>query len=269
MKISCIINCDTRSGFEQQETAFTKMNEGCRSVDFLTDGVKNKKIFLDGFDIEVIVFVDEHNNVPPDVLATLREVADVVVLRKHTKYYHGGIFDKFNDINYLHAFMMARGDYIFHFDADCAAFTSGPQHIQWLISLLDNYKFVSYPSAWSPHAVNDPQFDHMWASTRFFACHHSTLDFTEIEKCLVNPDYMWSKYGDKRRRLSWMEHVLGITCGSNVFYPPIEIEKYMIFCWDTYRVGVLGHLNVLPYEAILNFVKLAGGIHYPADVKGT
>jgi hypothetical protein len=98
MRISLVINCDTRAGFLNNESSAEKMFEGCRSVDFLIEGVRNKIKFFEGFDKEVIVFVDEHEIIPQDVMNELRFMVDTVVVRKHDKKF-GDIqsYDKFND----------------------------------------------------------------------------------------------------------------------------------------------------------------------------
>lgn len=249
------------------ESSVTNTFDGCRAKDFLLDGVICKQKFFAGFDIETILFIDEHEPIPIELLERIKSNVDTLIVRKHSEYYRGQEpFDKPNDINYLQALSMARGDIVAHFDQDCAAFTAGKEHVENLIRLLEQYSYVSYPSRFSPVAVKDPDFDHMWTSTRFFLCKRTTLDFTEIEKCLLQPDYMWDKYGHKKRKLSWMEHVLGIISNSSVYYPPIEPEKMMLFCWNTYINGVLPHLNSIPYSQVFDYVKKCKGIHYPADV---
>jgi hypothetical protein len=267
--LSLVVNCDTRSGFMDQETTAAHMFDGCRSLDFILDGVSNKQLFLRGFEFETIVYIDEHNKIPDDVLVKLREIADTVVIRKHDKRF-GDIknYEKFNDLNYLAALQMARGQYILHFDQDCAAFTQDEVSIHYLIGLLSQYDFISYPSRWSPDPVHDPSYDYRWCSTRFFICKRESLDFTEIQKCLINSDYLYSKYPASKQN-PWTEHAIALISkytGKGVFYPPMELDRYTIFCWNNYKIGVLGKLNGMTYDEVKKYISDCSGIHYPCDV---
>jgi len=240
-KISVIINCDTRSQKDEQTGLFG----GVVNLDFLSDGIFNKKKFFDGFDIEVIVFIDEHNPVDEKTLSYLRTICDTVVVRKHT--HENG----FNDYNYLSALSLARGNYIAHFDQDTAAFTFSPEPVQELINLLEQYKFVSYPSYWSPNAVHDPSFGgRMWASTRFFMCKRETLKFDVLRNCIDEPEWAYKTFGDVPRRCNWLEHFLTLTNDNSVYYPPIQTEKLSIFTWEKYETYTLKRMNELPYEEI-------------------
>jgi hypothetical protein len=270
MRISLVINCDTRAGFLNNESSAEKMFEGCRSVDFLIEGVRNKIKFFEGFDKEVIVFVDEHEIIPQDVMNELRFMVDTVVVRKHDKKF-GDIqsYDKFNDLNYLAALQLARGEIICHMDQDASAFTSSPDHVQNLLNLLDSYTYVSYPSHWSPDPVHDPSFNYRWASTRFFLCKREALDFTEIQKCLLSDEYLYGKY-PASRKCGWVEHILGLSAkynGKGVYYPPVEIDKYAIFCWNHYKTGTLKMLNNYSYNEVKDYIVRAGNIQYPNDLK--
>lgn len=261
--VSIVINADTRAGFQENHTEATEMFKGCVSEDFLTDGLFNKIKFFDGFDKEVILFIDEHNPVPETTLSYIRSMADVVVIRKHTNE------NKFNDYNYLSALQLARGEIIVHFDQDCAAFTSSPEPINHLIKLLDKYDYISYPSHWTPDATHDPNYDYMWCSTRFFICKKETLDFTEIKKCLSDSDYLYSKYPASVRN-PWTEHVLGLIAkhtGNGVYYPPISLDQYAIFSWASYQKGLLQWLNNISYEQVKNFINEKNGIQYPNDIR--
>lgn len=267
MKISIVINADTRPGVDSQVSEFRSMNEGCRHYDFLLENVRNKKRFFEGFEFEIILHVDVHQPLPDDLRRALDSEVDCLILRRHDRYYHGiENFSMFNDVSYLNALSVARGDIIAHFDADCAAFAKDSSCIQDLINLLESYKYVSYPSPWSPNPVHDDSFDHWWVSTRFFMCKHDTLDFTEIKKCLQNSDYMWDKYGHKKRKCPWLEHILGVISDSRVLYPPMHLSRLAIFCWDRYYTGVLSHLAKLSFPEIVNYIESCGGIHYPNDV---
>lgn len=267
--MSIVINADTRSGFTENESTADTMFNGCRSIDFLVAGIENKIRFFDGFEREIILFVDEHNPIPEDVVAKIRGMVDALVIRKHNKNF-GDIkeYNKFNDLNYLSALQLARGVYIAHFDQDCAAFTKTPETIKKLIGHLENYDYVSYPSAWSPRAVHDPSYDYDWVSTRFFMCKRETLDFTEIKKCLLSDEYLYGKYPASKRN-GWTEHILGLLAkynGRGVHYPPIELNDYSIFCWNKYVAGVLPKLNNMNYDEVKNYIQDCTGIHYPCDV---
>lgn len=255
--ISCVINLDTRDGFDGLETTAEGLFSGCKSVDFLVDGIKNKKKFLEGFDHEIIAFIDIHNKVPDDVLKELNRLCDTLVLRKHTD---GHLF---NDRNYLSALRLASGDYIMHFDQDCAAFSRGKEGVEKLISYLDEWKYVSYPSALSPNAVHDPSFNYKWCSTRFFVCKKETINFEEMERCF-DYDYFCDTYKPSRI-CHWLEHWIGLEAKSSVIYPPPS-DLYTIFCWGNYRTGILKQLNEMTFEQVNDFVNANYGIHYPCDL---
>lgn len=253
--ISVVINTDTRD--KQQQDGLLN---GAVDLDFLTDGVYNKIKFFEGFNIETIVFIDEHNPVPDKTLTYLRTICDCVVVRKHTHEH------AFNDYNYLSALSLARGTYIAHFDQDIAAFASGKEPIQYMIDLLEQFKFVSYPSIWSPNAVDDPTFGgRMWASTRFFMCKRETLRFDELKICLEEPNYAYDKYGDVPRKCNWLEHFLTLTNDNSVYYPPIQTENYTIFTWERYEPFTLRRLNEMPYSEIYKWHD-THPIFYPNNV---
>lgn len=261
-KISIVINADTRAGFKNSESIATQMFEGCRSLDFLTEGVINKIKFFEGFDKEVILFIDEHESVPESAITKIKELVDVLVIRKHTTEH------LFNDFNYLRALQLASGDIIAHFDQDCAAFKPSHLVIDFLISVLNDYSFVSYPSSFYPRPVNDPSFDYDWVSTRFFMCKRETLDFKEIDLCLRNYDYLYEKY-PASRRCHWMEHILGLHAkynGKGVCYPKIAPDLYSIFCWNKYVTGTMWKMNHMNYEEVKNYIERASGIQYPNDL---
>jgi hypothetical protein len=268
--ISIVINVDTRAGFQDIESSATEMFSGCRSLDFLIAGVQNKINFFNGFDKEIILFVDQHNEIPEDVLNQIRGMVDTLVIRKHSKRFGDLEYcHKFNDMNYHSALQLARGQYIAHFDSDCATFTRTPESVNKLIDRLEKYDYVSYPSAWSPRAVNDPAYNYDWCSTRFFMCKRETLDFTEIQKCLLSDEYLYGKYPASKHD-SWFEHIIGLHAkynGKGVYYPPIELNDYAIFCWNKYFVGVLPKLNSMNYDEVKNYIDSCSGIVYPADLQ--
>lgn len=254
MKISAVINVDTRP----QRDSIDSMFNGVCNLDFLVDGVKNKIKFLDGFDKEIILYVDQHTPIPYEKLIELNGITDVLVIRKHTDE------PSFNDWNYIRALQMASGDIVMHFDQDCAAFSSGKEAVEEMIGLLDRYDYVSYPSHWTPKAVVDNTFNYMWVSTRFFVCKRQTLNFPEIIKCLTDYEYFCSTYKPSRA-CPWTEHFLGLISNSNVFYPPIDLNKLAIFSWGSYKVGTLSELNNMDYEQVKSWVA-SRGIRYPNDL---
>lgn len=244
--ISVVINCDTRPERNNEEG----LSKGVVSRDFLTDGVFNKVKFVEGLDAEIILFIDKHEEIPQQTLDYIQTLCNVIVIRKHTD----GI--NFNDYNYLDALKLARGKYVMHFDQDTAAFTSSPSHIEDMIKLLDRYRFISYPSFWSPNAVDDPSFEgKMWASTRFFICERETLDFKVLEKCVKNPEWAYGCFGDSPRKCNWLEHYLTLANGNSVHYPQLQMDKYTIFSWENYNQYTLRRLNEFTYEEIYEWHK--------------
>jgi len=190
-------------------------------------------------------------------------------IRKHNKRFENQeAFPAFNDFNYLTALFAARGEYIFHFDGDVAAFTSSEQPIHDIITSLDQVDYVSYPSWWSPAPITDESFGGAyWASTRFFACKRSTLNFGELVKCQLDYDY-WRTTYPVRRLCHWLEHLLSSIAwntGKGVVYPPMEIDRYAIFTWSRYEKYVLNRLNHLPYEEVKQWI-CQRGIGYPNDL---
>lgn len=257
MKISLIINCDTRLENAQQDGLFS----GTVNMDFLTEGVRNKQLFFSGFDIETILYVDLHTDIPEEELVFIRKSVDCLIIRKHTNE------NCFNDWNYWRAFSMASGDIICHCDQDTAAFTSGKEYIDELIGYLDNYSFCAYPSYWTPKAIDDSSFGHRtWASTRFFLCKKESLKLDELANCIREPEWGYSKYGDSPRRVNWTEHYLTLINNDSCIYPPIELQKGAIFSWASYSKWTLRRLNDFPYSKIVDWISSRGGIHYPVDV---
>lgn len=257
MKISLIINCDTRPERKSQDGLFN----GTVNLDFLTDGIYNKKKFFEGFDIETIVYIDEHLPIPQNELDYLRKETDCLVIRKHTNE------NNFNDWNYWRALSMASGDIVCHIDQDTNLFTSGKEYVEELINHLNNHKFVSYPSHWSPRAIHDPSFgNRTWASTRYFLCKKETLKLNELAECIKEPNWGYERYGDSPRRCNWLEHYLTLINEDSCYYPPIELNKGAIFTWSTYSRYVLMRLNEQPYNEVKEWIEKQGGIQYPVDV---
>lgn len=257
--ISLCINLDTRNKKNHNDGLFN----GTINSDFLTDGVFNKIKFFSGFDIETIVFIDQHNPIDETSLSYLRNICDTVVIRKHTNE------EKFNDYNYLSALSLCRGEYICHVDGDMALFTKDTEPIQRMLNWLDEYDFVSYPWLHSPNPDVNDNYDYWWCSTRFFICKRESLDITEIRKCLQDSDYLYGKYPASVRN-PWLEHIIGLHAKYNgkkkgVFYPPLDFNNYMIYCWNNYDDYILRRLNELSYEEVLKWVETKH-YHYPCDL---
>lgn len=269
--LSVIVNLDSRPGVGESVTEFKGHNQGARSWDFLTDGLENKRRFFAGIHHELIAYIDESERIPDEILNRVRELAECVVIRKHfDNYRNNSPFNLANDIRYWQALALATGDTIVHFDADTAAFSRNQQAAEAWLAHLETHKFVSYPSQWSPRAVDDLSFGaNTWASTRAFACRRETLLFDEIERGLLEPDWMWAKYGEPARRLNWMEHTLARLNEDSVLYPPRDDENLMVFCWGRYHSGLLKKLNSISYEEVRAYVDGCQGIQYPNDVFST
>lgn len=266
--ISIICNYDTRPGCDQKTSSFTGHNNGVRALDLLTHGLLNRIKFFSGFEIEVVAFIDEHLAVPDDVLREVRALANCVVIRKHSDDYRGVKSVSFrNDLNYLHAIAQARGEIICHVDQDTAMFAKDKESVDELLALTNYWRFVSYPSRWSPRAVDDPSFGkHTWASTRWFLCRREWFKFDALELALREPESAYREYGDPPRRCPWLEHFLALLNGESVIYPPRKDDRYLIFCWNHYIAGVMEKLNLRTYDEVLAYVNLCQGIHYPCDV---
>ena len=248
--ISICVNVDTRKESETNQ----KMFSGVVSRDFLTHGLINKKKLFEGFRTELICFVDEHEPLDEKTVMEMKSICDTLIIRKHNKSFeYQEDFSAFNDFNYISCLTQARGRFIFHFDGDVAAFTSSPEPIKEILNKLEEVPFVSYPSYWSPNPVDDPTFQgHYWVSTRFFACKRSSLDFTEIIKCQLDYDYWKEKY-PRARLCHWLEHLLCKT-PSDVYYPPLEFEKFILFTWENYHKYTLQRLNNQSFEEVYNWV---------------
>ncbi len=245
--ISVCINVDTRPPTGSSDGLFN----GTVSEDFIIDGLKNKINFFNGFDCEYIVFVDEHLKLSEKQLDELTDLADCVILRKHTSE------QLFNDWNYYSVLSIARGKYICHFDQDVAAFTSSAAPVLQILQWLEQYDFVCYPSYYSPKENVDPSYNYLWASTRFFICKKDTIDFTEIRKCLSSYEYYVNTYTPSHVH-HWMEHIISWTSpqrGQGVFYPPMDLLNYCIFTWGTYEKYTLRRLNGYNYHEIINWLQ--------------
>ncbi len=266
MQISVVINLDTR----KENYSNKQMFNGVVDRDFLIDGVLNKQKMFSGFDYETILFIDEHETLDVHTVDKLRIITDTLVIRKHNKSFEDiENFPAFNDFNYLQGLFMARGKYVFHFDGDVAAFAPSKEPINQMISWLDEFDYISYPSLFSPNPDVNNNYNYWWVSTRFFCCKRSTLDFTEIIKCQLDYDYMFNEYPASVRN-HWLEHILGVQArfkGKGVLYPPISYDDFILFTWENYRKGLLKELNNKTYDDVRGWVLAMGGLHYPNNLR--
>ncbi len=258
--ISVVLNCDTRP----VSLAFQGLHKGVRSRDFLrTAGLLNKRNFFKGHEIELIVFVDEHEPLTAEEYYDLHTHADCVVIRKHSKYYRGANpFSAFNDVNYLHALSMVRGEHVAHFDMDMAAFSADGSVADWMLGMLESgmHKFISYPSVNAPAPCHAPEYlDKWWASTRFFMCKRETLDFTVLERAIRDPQWFYSTYDRPPRENPWTEQFLGIMGDYQVLYPLPSLESWAVFPWMNYRDGALEKLNSMTHDQVAAAIHRAGG----------
>jgi len=277
--ISLVINLDTRPGFMEDETVQGTMLNGTRSLDFFTDGIINKVKFFEGHDLEVTVFIDMHDKLPEHVERWLLDeqadgMIDNLVFNRHTEKFLGEFFPKWNDLNFLNAMTISRGDYLVHMDGDMNAFINDPSVISEWLEWLDEgkYQFICYPSAYSPAPAVDGRFkSYWWASTRFFITKRdpdvvpNISDYWEVIKCLRDSEYLYQAHGDDEMpRNPWLEHIAGMmTAGQSfVFYPPVQPQRYLMFCWSRYHSGVLKQLNEWPYKKVVEYVDR---ISYPCD----
>lgn len=271
-KITIAVNLDTRPGLFDSATQAEVIFRGARSIDFLTEGIKNKINFFRGHETEVILFVDIHEKIPLEVFNIMDELSTSIVLSKHRTYFDKHeYYPKWNDINFLNSLTLARGEYIAHFDGDMAAFLKDPSVISEWKEWIDSgkCKYISYPSLFSPLPVIDPDFDdYTWVSTRFFFCKRETIKTDEIIKCLSDSNYLYGTYGTKKRLCPWLEHILGIMENKElIHYPSIQYDRYLLFAWNYYQRGLLEKLNNMSYEEVKSYVQ-ARGISFPCDVWG-
>lgn len=258
--VSLVLNCDTRPAHLE----FQGLTKGPRSRDFIgREALESKRKFFDGFDIELIAHIDEHEPLTHEQYDVLHELCDCVVIRKHTKHYRGNNpCNGFNDINYLQALSMARGQYVAHFDQDMFCYAADRTPVEMMLDEVNSgrHKIVCYPSNNSPHPCHAPEYEgRFWASTRFFFCKRETLDFTVLEHAIREPQWLYENFSRPPRECPWTEQFLGIMAGYSVLYPKPEIDKYVICPWMSYRDGTLDKLAEMPYGAIANAFYKAGG----------
>ncbi len=258
--ISVVLNCDTRP----VSLAFQGLHKGVRSRDFLgTAGLLNKRNFFKGHDIELIVFVDEHEPLTEAEYYALHTHADCVVIRKHSKYYRGANpFSAFNDCNYLAALSQARGEFVCHMDQDMAAFSRDSSVVQWMLDHVGrgDHRFISYQSVNYPAPCHAPEYENKWwASTRFFFCKREELDFTVLERAMREPQWFYKTYDRPPRENPWTEQFLGVLANYSVLYPPPALDDWAVFPWMNYRDGALEKLNDMSHEDVAAAINRAGG----------
>lgn len=263
--ISIVVNCDTRPGCWDEENTTGDYGagslHGVRSWDFLTDGVINKLNFFRGYECELILFIDQHDELPDSIRETIDQITRNLQAKVVCRYNQRRTL-RWNEELYLDALRLATGNYVVHFDGDCAAFAHPDKReevVESMVRMLDSglVKFVCQPTtlSFAEHGMT-------WASTRFFMCRREALDMAELELCVHNESYRVGKYGHTPA----LEHVLGAIAGlGGVFYPPANWDEYMIFSWSRYHRELLHMLNGLPYEKVRDYI-LSCGIHGPNDV---
>jgi len=265
LELSVIVNVDTRAENDNNQEMF----RGVVSRDFLIDGLLNKRKLLEGFEYELICYVDEHEPIDEKTLSYMREICDVLVIRKHNKFFEEQEnYPAFNDMNYIQALSQARGKYIFHFDGDVAAFAESKEPIEYLIRGLEQYDYISYPSLWSPYPTHDDSWQNkFWASTRFFCCKRSTIDISELIKCQLDYDY-WKNTYPMPKLCHWLEHILASIAhnkGKGVLYPPVNFEKFILFTWENYHQYTLQRLNNQSFQEVKDWFKTKD-FHYPNNL---
>ncbi len=255
--ISVVINCDTRAGYLTSSSGsdYGRLSlQGVRSVDFLTEGLKQKINYFRGHEIQVILYIDMHESIDFNLWFDINTIIkgcgnnSIVVCKPHERASY-----KWNDKIYIEALKLATGTYVVHFDGDANAYRTDEcdiidRYLEW----LEVYKYVCQP--WD--GVGDEMY---WASTRFFICKRETLDFNEIEKSiLINPL--------KGINNACLEHTIGILAGDgNVLYPQREDESYLVFSWARYNSGTLKRLNETLPKYALKYVLNELGIHGAND----
>lgn len=267
--LSIVINADTRKGYlDTEKTSIGDYapggQEGCRSVDFLIEGVKNKMNFFRGYDCQCILYIDEHEKISDELYDQLWDLVKTysphskVVVREHNRKRH-----RWYDYIYIEALKEAYGDYVVHFDTDTTAFVTNESPIieKYFRWLNNGYKYVCYPIG-----KDEPQM--WWASTRFFICKRETLNIPEIENCIHN-EYLAQHYG----RIRYdpfpcvLEHTLGLMVNEGeVLYPPRKDDEYIIFCWSTYFKGTLKRLNEMPPIDAITYITKELGVYGANDV---
>lgn len=254
--ISVVINADTRPGYLTSilgEGWGKTSLQGVRSIDFLTYGVRQKINFFRGHDIQVVLYIDKHEDISHELMAEIESIVlpcgnnSKVIFKEHNRTDY-----RWNDKIYIEALKLAEGDYVCHVDQDCNLYRRDECDIvDAYLDLLETYKYICQP--WN--GVGDPMFH---ASTRFFICKRETLDFPLIEQSIYQNPL-------KGTHNPCLEFTLGILAGEgNVLYPPRDDNSYIIFSWARYFHGTLKKLNEVSYDKIKLYIDSVG-IHGPND----
>lgn len=256
--ISVVINADNRVGYKNHTSTVGDYGQGSlqgvRSVDFLTEGVKNKMSFFDGYETQCILYIDLHEDLPSDLFSEVTNLVNsygngsMVVAKPHDR-----IKDRWYDRITIEALKLATGDYVVHFDNDANALRTSDSGIveRYFIWLDSGYKYVCQP--WN--GIGDKMF---WASTRFFITKKEYLDLELAGRSLYTP-FMG-------KHTPCLEHVLGAIAGDGkVLYPPREDDEYIIFSWARYYSGTLKKLNEMNYHDAMDYLTDCG-IHGANDV---
>lgn len=243
--ISVVINADTRIGYKEPQSTVGDYGagslQGVRSIDFLTEGVKNKMNYFRGHDCQCVLYIDKHEDIEPSLMQEIESIVysygnnSKVIFKDHDRTRH-----RWNDYLYIEALKLAEGDYVVHFDNDANAFrTDDADVIEKYFYWLDNgYKYICQPSD-----LTYEQHGMYWASSRFFICKRETLDLRLIERYLFTP--LNGKHSP------CFEHAIGILAGEGtVLYPPRDDDKYIVFSWARYFGGTLQKLNSWSYDKV-------------------
>lgn len=259
-RVSIILNADTRPVCPE----FQGMWNGVRSRDFISAAnLINKRKFFEGYETELIVFIDEHEPLTQSEYDALHQHCDCLVVRKHSKYYRGNDpFGPFNDVNYWQAFAMCRSDYIAHFDQDVVAFKRSKDVLDWMFDEIDSgrHKFVCYPSPHSPDpCVNEKYQGKFWASTRFFLAKRDAIKLDDLERGIRDNTWFFEKYGTPPVVNPWTESFLSQMNGFSVIYPPVALHQWAVFPWAKYIDGTIEKMNGMEYAQIHAALERAGG----------
>lgn len=265
--ISLVINCDTRPGLN---ASISRIGDdggqgslhGCRHADFLTDGILNKIRFLRGHQIEVIVYIDEHEPLPPPIRERLTAWYRAGIINQLVCKPHDRRRFRWYDHIYLDALALATGEYVCHFDQDTAALAAvDADPVADALRALDKGEcdFVCQPSALADHGM-------WWASTRFFISR--SLDVPELRRCLDH-DYLTGKIRRQAQPACCLEQTLGKLAGLGRVRYPVPSPHWLVWHWAHYHAGTLAWLNWSTYEEAYDYLmRRCGGLHGANDVIG-
>ncbi|MHC4270622.1 MAG: hypothetical protein ACYSTS_19500 [Planctomycetota bacterium] len=241
-------------------------------------GLREKIKFIGNHEIEVIVYVDKHIQIPSHIRLELESMEffgkiNKLIIKDHTDERYGKKYGKNNnDLIYIESLSHATGDYIVHFDADTLAYEKEDYDaIGEHIKLLDKYDYVSIPTPDSPYCVSPDSsimkgLKYQWASTRYFICKRETIPNTEeLLKCLDNK-YLKNKYG-MIAKPNCLEHILGVIAGPDkVYYPPVDEENYYITSWGSYFNGIIHELSKMDYKDVIKYINDCNNGEYYLDI---